>query len=79
MSTCLLTNPVPEDRTASAETFAAWTALPGQLGDNLADRGNPAFTRTTVAAAGPALCWAGARWSPPAAWRRRLTWPEAFR
>jgi uncharacterized protein YndB with AHSA1/START domain len=48
MPTYLITNRVPRDFRASAEAFAAWTAWFEQLGESLADRGNPAFKATRV-------------------------------
>lgn len=48
MPTYLITNRVPADYTGSGDIVAAWNAWFEQLGDHLEDRGNPAFTRTTV-------------------------------
>jgi uncharacterized protein YndB with AHSA1/START domain len=48
MPTYLITNRLPEGFTGSAEALAAWTAWFEGLGDHLADRGDPAFTRTAV-------------------------------
>jgi hypothetical protein len=48
MPTYLITNRVAGGFTGPAGAFAAWTAWFERLGSNLADRGNPAFTRTAV-------------------------------
>lgn len=59
MPTYLITNRLPDGFTGSAEAFAAWTAWFERLGDQLEDRGNPAFTRTTVGNAGPGTVLGG--------------------
>jgi hypothetical protein len=59
MPTYLITNRVPEGFTGSAEAFAAWTAWFERLGDHLADRGNPAFTRTAAGNCGPGTVLGG--------------------
>jgi hypothetical protein len=53
MPTYLITNRIPPDFTASPQAFAAWTAWFEELGSHLEDRGNPAFTRTTLGNCGP--------------------------
>ena len=59
MPTYLITNRVPEDFAGSAGAFAAWTAWFERLGAHLADRGNPAFARTTVGNSGPGTVLGG--------------------
>ena len=59
MPTYLITNRLPHGFTGSPEAFAAWTAWFERLGDHLADRGNPAFTRTTVGNRGPGTVLGG--------------------
>lgn len=59
MPTYLITNRLPEGFTGSAEALGAWTAWFEGLGDHLADRGNPAFTRTTAGNAGPGTMLGG--------------------
>jgi hypothetical protein len=48
MPTYLIANRAPADYTGSADARAAWDAWFEQLGAHLEDRGNPAFTRSTV-------------------------------
>jgi hypothetical protein len=49
----LITNRIPSSFRPSPEAFAAWTAWFEELGDHLEDRGNPAFSRTTLGNCGP--------------------------
>jgi hypothetical protein len=53
MPSYLITNRTPPSFTPSPEAFAAWTAWFEELGDHLEDRGNPAFSRTTLGNCGP--------------------------
>jgi hypothetical protein len=48
MATYLIVNRPPKGYMPSAEARAAWTAWFGRLGENLADRGNPAFATRTL-------------------------------
>ena len=41
----VITNRAPKNYVGSVDTAAAWNAWFEQLGDNLVDRGNPAFVR----------------------------------
>ena len=59
MPTYLITNRILPDFQPSPEAFAAWTAWFEQLGSHLEDRGNPAFTRTTLGNCGPGTLLGG--------------------
>jgi hypothetical protein len=48
MSTYVFAYRAPKNYTPSSESVAAWTAWFDSLGDNLVDRGNPVFDRSTV-------------------------------
>jgi hypothetical protein len=48
MPSYLITNRIPSSFRPSPEAFAAWTTWFEELGDHLEDRGNPAFSRTTL-------------------------------
>lgn len=53
MPTYVITNRYPNGYTGSPEDMAAWNTWFDQLGDNLRDRGNPAFRRSTLGDCGP--------------------------
>jgi uncharacterized protein YndB with AHSA1/START domain len=59
MPTYLITNRVPAGFTGSPEAFAAWTTWFTELGDSLVDRGNPAFSQTTLGNGGPGTVLGG--------------------
>ena len=48
MPTYVITNWAPEGYVGSADTMTAWNAWFDRLADNLVDRGNPVFARSTV-------------------------------
>jgi hypothetical protein len=53
MRTYLITNRSPKNYVGTPEALAAWSAWFDQLGDNLVDRGNPAFVRAQLGDCGP--------------------------
>jgi hypothetical protein len=53
MPTYLITNRITDSFRPGPEAFAAWTAWFERLGAHLEDRGNPAFSRTTLGDCGP--------------------------
>ena len=55
----LATNRIPGGSADSADAFAACPARLERLGGHLADRGNPAFTRTTAGNCGPGTVLGG--------------------
>ena len=53
MPTYLITNRITPSFSPGPEAFEAWTAWFERLGSHLADRGNPAFNRTSLGNCGP--------------------------